>query len=264
MFKFFFEDDTYIEGIDPTLDIIPFLKYLEILDSNNNINEIKKQDTDEQILQKILFIYIVKKDKNSDESFRWIKRAYKGIDFIKDILDDNMNACFRQADLYNQDSSLMEEWWDRIYSYSRDRAEKNFQKIGREGEKLSYKYEEHRVNAKPIKEYILNTSAGYDLLSKFSHNSNDKLMIEIKASTKTINKAEAYITRNEYDMATRHNNYVFHFWLLTERKLAILDRGLVLDNAPNNINEGIWEKFKVPFLTFKDKFTHVNIGDLSH
>ena len=165
-----------------------------------------------------------------------------------------MNACFIQADLYNQENSLMEDWWDKLYSYSRARAEKNFKKIGREGEQLSYEYEKRRVNINPIKEYILNTSAGYDLLSRLSHNSNEKLMIEIKTSTKTLDKAKAYITKNEYNMAVRHYNYVFHFWLLKEKKLAILDRQLVLDTAPINLKEGTWEEFKVPFKTFKDKF----------
>lgn len=256
----YFEDETNIEGISPTAKIIPFLKYLNLLDENNHIQEFNSEVSDEKILQRILFIYILKKDEDEDEDFRWMTRAYKGIDFIKDRLDDNMNACLRQANLYNDDSELMEEWWDQIYAYSREKTQESHQETGREGEKLSFLYEFQRVGKKPRKEYIQNTSAGFDLLSIHSHNSMEKLMIETKSSVSSINKAEAFITRNELDMAIEHSNYVFHFWLLKEKKLAILDRESVIMTAPKNENEGRWEKFKVPFITFVDQFKEISFN----
>ena len=258
----YFDDETYIEGINPTIDIIPFLKYLNLLDENNYVKEFDTEISDEKILQRILFIYILKRDKDEDEDFRWMTRAYKGIDFIKDRLDDNMNACLRQANLYNDDSELMEEWWDQIYAYSREKTQESFQETGREGEKLSFLYELQRVGKKPRKEYIQNTSAGFDLLSIHSHNSNEKLMIETKSSISSIIQAEAFITRNELDMAIEHSNYIFHFWLLREKKLAVLDRELVIATAPKNENEGRWEKFKVPFATFQNNFKEVSFNSL--
>jgi hypothetical protein len=256
----YFDDETYIEGINPTKEIIPFLKYLNLLDSNNNIQEFNLETQDEKILQRILFIYITKRDKDEDEDFRWMTRAYKGINFIKDRLDDNMNACLRQANLYNDDSELMEEWWDQVYTYSREKTQESYQETGREGEKLSFLYEFQRVGKKPRKEYIQNTSAGFDLLSIHSHNSNEKLMIETKSSISSINQAEAFVTRNELDMAIEHSNYIFHFWLIREKKLAVLDRKSVIATAPKNENEGRWEKFRVPFATFKNNFKEVSLN----
>tara|TARA_B110000977_G_C11088810_1_gene495907 strand:- start:628 stop:1464 length:837 start_codon:yes stop_codon:yes gene_type:complete len=256
----YFDDATNIAGINPIIEIIPFLKYLNILDSNNYIHEFHQEDSDEKILQKILYLYILKRDQDLDSDFRWLTRAYKGINFIRERVDDNMNACFRQANLYNDDSELMEEWWDNIYAYSRKKTQEFHQETGREGEKLSFLYELQRVGIKPRKEYIQNTSAGYDLLSIHSHNSIEKLMIETKSSTSSINQAEAFITRNELDMAIEHSNYIFHFWLLREKKLAILDRELLITTAPKNINEGEWEKFKVPFITFVDHFKEVSFN----
>ena len=256
----YFEDETYIDGVNPAITIIPFLKYLNILDSSNNIKGFDEGTPNEKILQKILFIYILKRDKDADESFRWMTRAYKGIGFIRERLDDNMNACLRQANLYNEDSQLMEEWWDKIYAYSREKTQNSLQEIGREGEKLSFLYEFERLGIKPKKEYIQNTSAGYDLLSIHSHNSQENLMIEIKSSSSSINKAEAFISRNELNMATKHSNYIFHFWLLKEKKLAVLDRELVIATAPKNKNEGKWENFKVPFITFKNNFREVSFN----
>lgn len=256
----YFADDTYIAGINPVNEIIPFLKYLNILDSNNNIDQFHKENTDEEMLQKLLYLYILKRDQELDSDFRWMTRAYKGINFIRERLDDNINECFRQANLYNDDSELMEAWWDKIYVYSRKKTQKLHQETGREGEKLSFYYEMQRVGVKPRKEYIQNTSAGYDLLSIHSHNSSEKLMIEIKSSLSSIHKAEGFITRNELDMAIEHPNYIFHFWLLREKKLAILDRELVIATAPKNINEGKWEKFKVPFITFTDYFKEISFN----
>lgn len=250
----YFEDETNIFGINPAIKVIPFLKYINFLDSNNNIHELNLNMCDEEILQKILLKYILKKDEDNDEDFRWITRAYKGIDFITERLDDNINACFRQANLYNDDSNLMEEWWDNIYTYSREKNQEPLQKIGREGEKLSFLYEFQRVGVKPRKEYIQNTSAGYDLLSINSHNLQKKLMIEVKSSFSSVDKAEAFITRNELNMAKEHSNYIFHFWLLKNKELAVLDREMIIATAPLDKNEGRWEKFKVPFVAFKDNF----------
>ena len=80
----YFEDDTYIEGINPTKEIIPFLKYLNILDSNNNVHQFYKEYTDEEMLQKLIYLYIIKRDQELDSDFRWMTRAYKGINFIKE------------------------------------------------------------------------------------------------------------------------------------------------------------------------------------
>ena len=45
---------------------------------------------------------------------------------IKNVLDDNMNACLRQANLYNDESIYMERWWDELYKYSRMKTDENF------------------------------------------------------------------------------------------------------------------------------------------
>ena len=256
----YFDAYTDINSTISVSEIIPFLQYLEIMDRENNIVRITNNLSDEQILQEILFIYILKRDKDKDINYRWMTRAYKGIEFIKDRLDDNMNACLRQANLFNEDSLFMEDWWDKIYSYSRQKIDGLHEETGRQGEKLSFIYEHQRVGIKPRKEYIMNTSAGYDLLSLFSHNSKEKLLIEVKSSNLPINKAEAFITKNEFFVAKDHHNYKFHFWLLNEKKLAILDRELIINEAPINQEAGTWDTYKIPFVVYKNFFNDVAIG----
>ncbi len=258
----YFDDDTFIDGCDPNVEIIPFLNYLEIYDEKRF--KIFKNLNSEEVLQKILYLFITKKDQENHEDFRWMTSSYRGIEFIKNVLDDNMNACLRQANLYNDESIYMERWWDELYKYSRMKTDENFAQIGRLGENYSYLYELNRVGKKPKKEYILNTSAGYDLLSEISHNSAEKLMIEIKSSTKKIDLAEASISKTQFLMATKHENFIFHFWLLKDHKLAVLDANTVISTAPSNLNEGRWQEFKVPFAVFKDEFKNVNIEELKN
>ena len=109
----------------------------------------------------------------------------------------------------------------------------------------------------PFKEYIHNTSAGYDLLSLKDEDTKKKLLIEVKSSEKSLGAAKAYITRNEYNKALEHENYQFHFWLLKERMLAVLDRNKVIDTAPKDTKEGSWNKFTVPYMAFQDEFKKV-------
>ena len=85
-------------------------------------------------------------------------------------------------------------------------------------------------------------------------------MIETKSSARSIDNAKAHITRNEFEKAKEHENYIFHFWLLKDQKLAALSRELVIDTAPKNKNEGIWEEFTVPFITFKNYFKEVDLN----
>lgn len=255
----YFDVNTEINGKKPSSQIIPFLKYLKILDENHNISGINNSSSNEQILQHILLLFILKRDEDEDINYRWMTRAYMGIKFIRDRLDDNMNACLRQANLFNEDCKYMEGWWDIIYAYSRNKANESNQETGREGEKLSFSYEFKRVGIKPKKEYIFNTSAGYDLLSRSSHNSSEKLLIEVKSSHLPISKAEAFITKKEFKVARDHNNYKFHFWLLGQKKLAILDSELVIKEAPMNEESGVWDTFKISFKVYKDYFNTVAI-----
>ena len=73
----------------------------------------------------------------------------------------------------------------------------------------------------------------------------------------SLGAAKAYITRNEYNKALEHENYQFHFWLLKERMLAVLDRNKVIDTAPKDTKEGSWNKFTVPYMAFQDEFKKV-------
>lgn len=243
------------EGIHPLDRIIPFLNSIDLFVEQQSFNHLFASLNRQDTLKEILFYFCIKQD--------FIKQAKRGRNHIKSLLDSDTNNCFEQANLFDQ-SLDTDNWWHRIFSYSRSIQEEKKNDTGYKGEINSYNFERSRVNQYPKKEFIDNTTVGYDLLSWVNASSDDRLRIEVKSTNSSIGSALAYISKKEYSTAMNEDgNHCFHFWLLGESppKLAVLEKNLITDLAPKEMSKDFQlEQYTVKFRHFKDYFSDINFS----
>lgn len=150
-------------------------------------------------------------------------------------------------------------WWDQISALFRNPDENELLKIGREGERLTIQYEFNRVGVSPKWVSIESNYAGYDVLSKESNVSNDRRLIEVKATHKNIGDAEFFISRNEWETAVATQpRYCFYIWLCGEvNKLAIVSTAEMRPHIAANKGAGRWVSISIPYSEFEDRFVVV-------
>ena len=169
-------------------------------------------------------------------------------------------ACFADAGLLSDhlDAGII-DWWDTIATHIRMQTKQSKIGTGRLGERNTIKYERSRTNIDPMWMSIDSNLLGYDIKSQVSKNDPGTLLIEVKASTFTLSRAEFYVTSNEWNVAITSGAYVFHLWCLSDGKkmLAILSPDEILPYIPTNNLDGQWETVKIPFLCFEDKFVEI-------
>jgi len=189
----------------------------------------------------------------------WAKMMIFGRGEAIPMMPVDVQYCFYDAGLlFEPPSDDIIEWWDMICGTLRKDISEKALKIGREGEHLSYIYEEKRTGKKPLWQSIETNKAGYDVLSICSKENPEYLRIEVKTSSDYIEQACAYITKNEWETAIHSKQYVFHFWCLKNRnvipKLAILTVKEVEPHISIDVGMGEWDSVKVPFAPFEDLF----------
>ena len=162
----------------------------------------------------------------------------------------------------SQDEGVI-DWWDRLAGEERAKSDANLGDIGRKGERLTLQYEEQRTGVKPAWRSIESNLSGYDILSQRSAEEKEKLLIEVKTSTQTIENACAIISRHEWDVATMKNNlerYLFYFWAISSgvNSLAILSVDEIRSHIPSDNEAGKWENASIPFSIFIDRFSTIS------
>ena len=172
-------------------------------------------------------------------------------------LSSSFQQCLQEAELF-KDKNIY--WWDELQSNAFSKQDKRKLFIGREAEIKSKNYEENRV-CRPIDWVSLNENyLGYDLHSFTKRGENTRLTIEVKGSKQVFSSAAFYITKNEWNHASKTTGkHVFHVWDLLKMKLAIL---LVKDlekHVPRNYGKGTWESVRMPFSLFKNKFKLIKL-----
>ena len=193
--------------------------------------------------------------KNATDA--WIFLIPRGRKECISYIPSDVLVCLRSAKLLESPpSDDIVLWWDSQAQLIGNIKDDKALSVGRAGEKLTLKYESERTDAEPIWKAIESNLVGYDVLSIIEKNETVKLLIEVKASTRKINNAEAFITRNEWDTAINSNNYVFHFWLISEKsnELAVLSIDDIRSHIPEDQGRGEWKEAKVAFNLFEDRF----------
>jgi hypothetical protein len=242
-----------IDGVKPSERIIPLLEFCDYDIEKFIFSSTYKNLSPYKIYRDIIFKYIVK------SKYPWLGGGWRGKDFIEDRLNKDLNNCLFQANLNQPSDDIAWQWWSELIFYCRNISKTNLEEIGNIGHQLSFDYEKNRTSSDPIRTYISNTKAGYDLTSILSQNSTDKILIEVKASVKPINIAYANVTYNEWKAASDRENYFFHLWLLDDpnnHKLAILEKDRVINEKPSNLGLGEWSEYRISFLQFQEDFKH--------
>lgn len=194
----------------------------------------------------------------------WAARIPMGRQETYIIMSDQEKGCFSEADiLYSYDDEVV-DWWDRIAGKIRYSNNLNLEIIGRKGEKLTLKYEKFKKGIQPRWYSLESNLAGYDIISQKTAIDNEEIFIEVKSSTKSLDNACFYISRNEWNMAnSKHNQgrYFFYLWIINENenKLAIVDRDEMFSCIPVDSGSGLWQQVEIPFKVYSDKLMTVNL-----
>ncbi len=192
----------------------------------------------------------------------WARRIPYGRNEAFRIMSDEEQLCFKKAGLMNNPVTRDEvDWWDAIAETERQKKEHLQDDIGRKGEELTIAYEKERTNASPIWESVDSNLAGFDILSQVSKDDSHSILIEVKSTSQTLEDADFFISRNEWDFASagyNQNRYFFYLWLLGKSpNLAIvsyydMQRHISLDSGL-----GVWKDVRIPFSAFQEWFHSV-------
>jgi hypothetical protein len=178
----------------------------------------------------------------------WSAILQKGRTEARNFLPSDVRQCFSEAGLFEEINDELIHIWDRLALASRNYTQKRLTEIGRIGEKLSYDFELQRTGKKPIWQSIESNLSGFDLLSVQNAETNEKLQIEVKATTSTYEYAKLHLSRLEWETAVNSLNYIFHLWLLgTYNDLHSISVKKMEENIPLDCNDGQWESVKIPF-----------------
>jgi hypothetical protein len=179
----------------------------------------------------------------------WLGLATRGRQAIARLLDTDTLQCFTDAGLLHDADPHTATWWDEVIRLAREHAELAREQAGRRGEWLSFEYERTRVGFPPRWIALDDATAGYDLLSKQSSGSDQRLLIEVKASVRSLAHATFFVTRNEWLALNSHPNSTFHLWLLSADppSLLVLPTGDLISHVPQDHGAGTWTEAEFPF-----------------
>ena len=193
----------------------------------------------------------------------WAKRIPYGRKEAYLFMNEEEQRCFSEAGLIDSQDDAVLNWWDALAEIERTKKNEQNNEVGRQGEKLTMLYEEARTGAQPDWRAIETNLAGYDILSQRSAENNERILIEVKSSTQSIQNAFAIITRHEWETATLANNkgrYYFYFWCIcaSSRMLARITADEMSPHIPVDGKTGLWDNAKIPYSAFSTRFAPVS------
>ena len=189
----------------------------------------------------------------------WAKRIPYGRTEAFLFMNEEEQRCFIEAGLIDSEDESVLNWWDTIAGIERMKVNSSLEELGRMGERLTMEYEEGRTGVKPDWRSIETNLCGYDILSQRSADDGNKLLIEVKTSSKPIHEANAIVSRHEWNVARLNNNikrYFFYFWCIQskEAQLAVVSADEMEHHIPVDSEYGFWENASIPFEAFADRF----------
>ncbi len=147
-------------------------------------------------------------------------------------------------------------FWDTLAARARGLSDVQLNEIGREGERLTLRYEEERTEKVPRWIALDSNEDGYDVLSQMAPGDSRRLCIEVKASRQGV-YGSFYLTRHEWDTARSLLNFQIHLWDLSSAspKLAVIDFDAITAHMPTDSGDGQWDAVCVPFSAFQSVFS---------
>jgi len=185
----------------------------------------------------------------------WSRKMIQGRFEALQAMPDDARQCFSDCNLTTATDDQTVEWWDRSTSSLRSERSRVLNIIGRKAEKLSLLFEKKRTGRDPIWQGLETAVSGFDVLSVVDAASTKKLKIEVKGSSMGKNEASFFVTRNEWNTATKSSDFQFHLWLVRDKPLLfVVPAKDVEPHIPKDSGSGRWtgaELFYRDFGTFE-------------
>lgn len=193
----------------------------------------------------------------------WARKIPFGRNEAYRIMSDEEQVCFQKAGLMSNPVTRDEvDWWDSLAELERIEIEHQKDKLGREGEQLTFEYEKTRTRVNPIWESINSNLAGFDIMSQVSRADASPILIEVKSSNRKIQNASFFVTRNEWRFASAGyniNRYYFYLWILGNTpQLAIIPCSAIEKHIPKENGQGQWRETVIPFSAFQECFVVID------
>lgn len=184
----------------------------------------------------------------------WIPLLTRGRNESIKYLPQDIVQCLREADLLNTYSDEVVLWWDKVGKISRRTDKDEKMDVGRRGEKMSLAYETKRTGRQPKWQGFESNFSGYDILSVVNTDKSDYLNIEVKTSNSVLDVASFFVSRNEWGVAVKSSNYLFHLWALVPKPtLFIISVDNIKTHVPSNNGDGDWVSVEIPFTSVVEK-----------
>ncbi|MFB3105781.1 MAG: protein NO VEIN domain-containing protein, partial [Pseudomonadales bacterium] len=163
--------------------------------------------------------------------------------------------CFEEAELLDSYDTGAVECCDEIAACYRAHRDALLTEIGRQGERLTLDYEEHRTNKRARWIAIEYTGAGYDVLSQVSREDPNPLFVEVKTSNQPWDRAEVYLTYNEWEVLSVASHAVVHLWCINsnDNRHAVIPIQEIGQHVPEDRGDGRWQTVRIPFATWQPR-----------
>lgn len=179
----------------------------------------------------------------------WARLAPAGRNHVLQAIGVNGIQCFRSAGLLGSDTRAT-NWWDALASANRSERNAHLLEEGREGERLSLKYENDRLRREgivraPVWVAIDDNTVGYDILSYAWHDGREvNRLIEVK--TTRAEPPRMIISRNEWKTAELYGTaFELHLWSLNSKSLKIYTVDQIRPHIPADSGAGKWESVEI-------------------
>lgn len=181
----------------------------------------------------------------------WSRRMIQGRFEALQTMPDDARQCFEDCALTKGTDDETVEWWDRATGGLRSERSKAVQIIGRRAEKYSLEFERKRTGKDPIWQGLETSVSGFDVLSVIDADSDKRLKIEVKGSGMNKSDASFFVTRNEWNTATKSSDFHFHLWLVRDKpKLFVVPASDVQPHIPQDSGSGRWTGAELFFRDF--------------
>lgn len=182
----------------------------------------------------------------------WAASAIQGRAAVKEYAPPEAIQCLEEAGYFDSLDEEVINWWDKLATKFRKENESENLETGRLGERKSYEYEHIRTGKYPEWRSIELAGLGYDLISQVDRTDTQKLLIEVKASRETWERARFHLTKNEWNTLNTAEYAVVHLWGLTDYpdSPSILHIRSLGTQIPENRGEAEWQITACPFAVF--------------
>lgn len=191
----------------------------------------------------------------------WVQNARFGRRRVLQYAPPEIAQICQEAGLADASTPEVVAFWDALAARARGLHDVRLNETGRDGERLTLRYEEIRTGRAPRWVALDSNEDGYDVLSSLNAENRAPVCIEVKAS-QLGRHGSFYLTRHEWESAESFLHFQMHLWDLSglHPRLAVLDIGSVASHLPSDCGAGRWDVTCVPFRAFTDRFDDAVIG----